>query len=219
MLRDSLRLLGILNTFLQARLDKELDAFEKPKIISLLLLISPWKLYSSKGDSGERLRKALEELGPIFIKFGQLLSTRPDVIPTEIASSLKTLQDDLPHFPKVDALALIEKDLGSNVNTFFEDFDSSPIAAASIAQVYSAKLKESQKTVAIKVVRPGIRKIIERDISLMKRIASFAEKKSADARRLSVLKLVEEYEAVILAELDMRLEASNIKQTKRNFEI
>ena len=218
MLRDSLRLLGILNTFLKARLDKELDAFEKPKIISLLLLISPWKLYSSKGDSGERLRKALEELGPIFIKFGQLLSTRPDVIPTEIASSLKTLQDDLPHFPKVDALALIEKDLGSNVNTFFEDFNSSPIAAASIAQVYSAKLKESQKTVAIKVVRPGIRKIIERDISLMKRIASFAEKKSADARRLSVLKLVEEYEAVILAELDMRLEASNIKQTKRNFE-
>ena len=218
MLRDSLRLLGILNTFLKARLDKELDAFEKPKIISLLLLISPWKLYSSKGDSGERLRKALEELGPIFIKFGQLLSTRPDVIPTEIASSLKTLQDDLPHFPKVDALALIEKDLGSNVNTFFEDFNSSPIAAASIAQVYSAKIKESQKTVAIKVVRPGIRKIIERDISLMKRIASFAEKKSADARRLSVLKLVEEYEAVILAELDMRLEASNIKQTKRNFE-
>ena len=218
MLRDSLRLLGILNTFLKARLDKELDAFEKPKIISLLLLISPWKLYSSKGDSGERLRKALEELGPIFIKFGQLLSTRPDVVPTEIASSLKALQDDLPHFPKVDALALIEKDLGSNVNTFFEDFDSSPIAAASIAQVYSAKLKESQKTVAIKVVRPGIRKIIERDISLMKRIASFAEKKSADARRLSVLKLVEEYEAVILAELDMRLEASNIKQTKRNFE-
>ena len=218
MLRDSLRLLGILNTFLKARLDKELDTFEKPKIISLLLLISPWKLYSSKGDSGERLRKALEELGPIFIKFGQLLSTRPDVVPTEIASSLKALQDDLPHFPKVDALALIEKDLGSNVNTFFEDFDSSPIAAASIAQVYSAKLKESQKTVAIKVVRPGIRKIIERDISLMKRIASFAEKKSADARRLSVLKLVEEYEAVILAELDMRLEASNIKQTKRNFE-
>ena len=218
MLRDSLRLLGILNTFLKARLDKELDAFEKPKIISLLLLISPWKLYSSKGDSGERLRKALEELGPIFIKFGQLLSTRPDVVPTEIASSLKSLQDDLPHFPKVDALALIEKDLGSNVNTFFEDFNSSPIAAASIAQVYSAKLKESQKTVAIKVVRPGIRKIIERDISLMKRIASFAEKKSADARRLSVLKLVEEYEAVILAELDMRLEASNIKQTKRNFE-
>ena len=218
MFKDTLRLLVILNTFLKARIDKELDAFERPRIISLLLLISPWRLYSSKGNSGERLRIALEELGPIFIKFGQLLSTRPDVMPSELASSLKALQDDLPHFPQGDALALIEKDLGSSLDILFDDFDSSPIAAASIAQVYSAKLKENNKAVAIKVVRPGIKKIIERDISLMKRIASFAERKSADARRLELLKLVEEYESVILAELDMRLEASNIKQTKRNFE-
>ena len=218
MLRDSFRLLVILNTLLKARLDKELSAFEKPKIISLLLLISPWRLYSSKGDSGERLRKALEDLGPIFIKFGQLLSTRPDVLPTEITSSLKTLQDDLPHFSETEALALIEKELGSSIDILFEDFDLTPIAAASIAQVYSAKLKENQEPLAIKIVRPGIKKKIERDISLMKRIATFAEKRSEDARRLQMLRLVEEYEAVILAELDMRLEASNIKQTKRNFE-
>ena len=218
MLRDSFRLLVILNTLLKARLDKELSAFEKPKIISLLLLISPWRLYSSKGDSGERLRKALEDLGPIFIKFGQLLSTRPDVLPAEITSSLKTLQDDLPHFSETEALTLIEKELGSSIDILFEDFDLTPIAAASIAQVYSAKLKENQKPVAIKIVRPGIKKKIERDISLMKRIATFAEKRSEDARRLQMLRLVEEYEAVILAELDMRLEASNIKQTKRNFE-
>ena len=107
MFKDTLRLLVILNTFLKARIDKELDAFERPRIISLLLLISPWRLYSSKGHSGERLRIALEELGPIFIKFGQLLSTRPDVMPSELASSLKALQDDLPHFPQGDALALI----------------------------------------------------------------------------------------------------------------
>ena len=164
MLRDSFRLLVILNTLLKARLDKELSAFEKPKIISLLLLISPWRLYSSKGDSGERLRKALEDLGPIFIKFGQLLSTRPDVLPTEITSSLKTLQDDLPHFSETEALTLIEKELGSSIDILFEDFDLTPIAAASIAQVYSAKLKENQKPVAIKIVRPGIKKKIERDI-------------------------------------------------------
>ena len=92
-------------------------------------------------------------------------------MPSELASSLKALQDDLPHFPQGDALALIEKDLGSSLDILFDDFDSSPIAAASIAQVYSAKLKENNKAVAIKVVRPGIKKIIERDISLMKRIA------------------------------------------------
>ena len=143
MFKDTLRLLVILNTFLKARIDKELDAFERPRIISLLLLISPWRLYSSKGNSGERLRIALEELGPIFIKFGQLLSTRPDVLPSELALSLKVLQDDLPHFPQGDALALIEKDLGSSLDILFYDFDSSPIAAASIAQVYSAKLKEN----------------------------------------------------------------------------
>lgn len=121
MLRDSFRLLVILNTLLKARLDKELSAFEKPKIISLLLLISPWRLYSSKGDSGERLRKALEDLGPIFIKFGQLLSTRPDVLPTEITSSLKTLQDDLPHFSETEALALIEKELGSSIDILIKN--------------------------------------------------------------------------------------------------
>lgn len=218
MFKDSFRLFKILNTLLKARLDKELETFTKPKIISLLLFISPWRLYSSEKESGERLRLALEDLGPIFIKFGQLLSTRPDVVPGEIAKSLKALQDDLPHFSDKEAISIIEKELGSNISSNFEDFNPSPLAAASIAQVYSAKLRANQKKVVIKVVRPGIKKTIQRDISLMKRIASFSERRFEDAKRLQLSKLVAEYEAVILSELDMRLEASNIKQTARNFE-
>ena len=218
MLKDSLRLLKILHTLLKARLDKELNEFDKPSFISFLLFISPWRMYSAKASSGERLRIALEDLGPIFIKFGQLLSTRPDVVPAEIAKSLKVLQDDLPHFSDKDAIKIIERELGSDISSVFENFDPSPLAAASIAQVYSAKLKESQKEVVIKVVRPGIKKIILSDISLMRRIAIFAEKRFEDAKRLQLSRLVAEYEAVILSELDMRLEASNIKQTRRNFE-
>ena len=218
MFKDSFRLFKILNTLLKARLDKELDTFTKPKIISFLLFISPWRLYSSEKESGERLRLALEDLGPIFIKFGQLLSTRPDIVPGEIAKSLKALQDDLPHFSDKEAISIIEKELGSNISSNFEDFNPSPLAAASIAQVYSAKLRANQKKVVIKVVRPGIKKTIQRDISLMKRIASFSERRFEDAKRLQLSKLVAEYEAVILSELDMRLEASNIKQTARNFE-
>ena len=218
MFKDSFRLFKILNTLLKARLDKELETFTKPKIISFLLFISPWRLYSSEKESGERLRLALEDLGPIFIKFGQLLYTRPDVVPGEIAKSLKALQDDLPHFYDKEAISIIEKELGSNISSNFEDFNPSPLAAASIAQVYSAKLRANQKKIVIKVVRPGIKKTIQRDISLMKRIASFSERRFEDAKRLQLSKLVAEYEAVILSELDMRLEASNIKQTSRNFE-
>ena len=218
MFRDALRLTKILHTLLKARIDKELNEFDKPKFISFLLLISPWQIYSAKESSGERLRIALEDLGPIFIKFGQLLSTRPDVVPNEIAKSLKSLQDDLPHFSEEDAITIIERELGANINSVFEDFNPSPLAAASIAQVYSAKLKENDKDVVIKVVRPGIKNTILSDISLMRRIANFAEKKFEDAKRLELSRLVSEYEAVILSELDMRLEASNIKQTKRNFE-
>ena len=218
MFKDSFRLFKILNTLLKARLDKELETFTKPKIISFLLFISPWRLYSSKKEPGERLRLALEELGPIFIKFGQLLSTRPDVVPGEIAKSLKTLQDDLPYFSDKEAIGIIERELGSNISSNFKDFNPSPLAAASIAQVYSAELKSNQKKVVIKVVRPGIKKTIQRDISLMKRIAAFSERRFEDAKRLQLSKLVDEYEAVILSELDMRLEASNIKQTGRNFE-
>ena len=218
MLKDFLRLVRILHIFLKARIDSDLKDFNTPIFLSVFFFISPWRLYSSKSARGIRLKKALEESGPIFIKFGQLLSTRPDAIPSDISKILKSLQDNLPPFPTDKAIALIEKEIDGSISEVFSDFDEKPIAAASIAQVYSAKLAEDGSPVAIKVVRPGIRKTIQRDISLMKRLAGYIERKSYDARRLQLLKLVQEYESVILAELNMKLEASNIKQTKRNFE-
>tara|TARA_B100000700_G_scaffold314619_1_gene401456 strand:+ start:227 stop:1780 length:1554 start_codon:yes stop_codon:yes gene_type:complete len=217
MLKDFFRLIKILHIFLKARIDSDLKDFNTPKLIRLFFFISPWKLYPSKEPRGKRLKKALEESGPIFIKFGQLLSTRPDAIPSDIANTLKSLQDDLPPFSTNQAIILIEKEIDSSIDDIFSNFDKEPIAAASIAQVYSANLADGGDPIAIKVVRPGIRKVIERDISLMKRLARYIEKKSNDARRLQLLKLVLEYEAVILTELNMKVEASNIKQTKRNF--
>ncbi|HJL96079.1 MAG: 2-polyprenylphenol 6-hydroxylase [Gammaproteobacteria bacterium] len=218
MFKDVLRLLKIIHILLKARLDIELRSIKKPYLLTLLFKISPWKIYSADESTGERLKKALEEAGPIFIKFGQLLSTRPDAISSEVAMNLKSLQDNLPNFSTNQAIDLIEKELEHPIKEVFDDFNKTPIAAASIAQVYSATLKDINKNVAIKVVRPGIKKIINRDLSLMKRISAFIEARSHDAKRLQLSKLVMEYESVILAELNMKVEASNIKQTKRNFE-
>ena len=214
---DFLRLIKILHIFLKARLDVLVVDRFRGKWISFLLYISPWKLYSPSKPNGERIRRALEEAGTIFIKFGQLLSTRPDLISADIATSLQRLQDDLPPFSTDLAVSIIEEELQSKVDEIFSDFDRTLIAAASIAQVYPATLKQGGHKVAVKVVRPGILKAIERDISLMKRLARKAEKHFTDAKRLRLLELVEEYEAVIKTELDMRVEASNMRQTKRNF--
>jgi len=216
-MKDLIRLIRIMHILLKARLDVLLDDRYKSNLVSFLLLISPWKLYSLDQPRGERVRKALEEAGTIFIKFGQLLSTRPDLIPSDIARSLHKLQDDIAAFPTSLAKEIIEAELNSKIEELFTNFDQSPMAAASIAQVYSATLAETGQKVAIKVVRPGIDKEIDRDISLMKKLAQRAEKHSLDARRLRLLELVEEYEAVIKTELDMRVEASNMRQTKRNF--
>ena len=157
MLKDFLRLVRILHIFLKARIDSDLKDFNTPIFLSVFFFISPWRLYSSKSARGIRLKKALEESGPIFIKFGQLLSTRPDAIPSDISKILKSLQDNLPPFPTDKAIALIEKEIDGSISEVFSDFDEKPIAAASIAQVYSAKLAEDGSPVAIKVVRPGIR--------------------------------------------------------------
>jgi len=173
-MRDLIRLIRIIHILLRARLDVLVKDKYKSNLVSFLLLISPWKLYSLDQPRGERIRKALEEAGTIFIKFGQLLSTRPDLIPSDIAQSLHKLQDDIAAFPTNHAKEIIEAELNSDLEKIFTDFDPIPIAAASIAQVYSATLKETGRKVAIKVVRPGIDKEIDKDISLMKKIAKKA---------------------------------------------
>ena len=166
-MKDLIRLIRIMHILLKARLDVLLDDRYKSNLVSFLLLISPWKLYSLDQPRGERIRKALEEAGTIFIKFGQLLSTRPDLIPSDIARSLHKLQDDIAAFPTSLAKEIIEAELNSDLEKIFTDFDPIPIAAASIAQVYSATLKETGDKVAIKVVRAGIDKEIDKDFSFM----------------------------------------------------
>ncbi|MBI80769.1 MAG: 2-polyprenylphenol 6-hydroxylase [Gammaproteobacteria bacterium] len=216
-MKDTIRLIQIIHILAKSRIDVLFGVKRKAKLNLLLILTYPWRIYSLNKPRGERVREALEEAGTIFIKFGQLLSTRPDLIPIDIAQSLSQLQDDIKAFPTKQAKEIIEDELNCSIEELFTDFDSEPLAAASIAQVYSAKLKKNGEEVVVKVIRPEIYKEIDRDISLMKKLAKKAENYSLDARRLRLSELVIEYEAIIKTELDMRVEASNMRQTKRNF--
>lgn len=216
-MKDLIRLLKIIHIFAKSRIEILLEQNKSNRLSLILALTFPWRIYPIDKPRGDRIREALEEAGTIFIKFGQLLSTRPDLIPSDIAHSLHQLQDNIKPFPTNRAKEIIENELNSSIDDLFADFSSEPLAAASIAQVYSAKLKETGKEVAIKVVRPGIYKEIDKDISLMRKLALKAENHFLDARRLRLSELVNEYEGVIKTELDMRVEASNMRQTRRNF--
>lgn len=175
---------------------------------------------------GERLRLALEELGPIFIKFGQLLSTRRDMVPEDIADELASLQDNVPPFNEQEAVAIIEKALGGKIENLFASFSSKPLASASVAQVHSATLLDSAEgaegtkgaEVVIKVIRPGIEKIIAQDIALLKSIAKFVENNSEQGKRLRAVEVVHDYDYIIHDELNLMAEGANTTQLARNFE-
>ena len=170
---------------------------------------------------GERLRLALEELGPVFIKMGQALSTRPDILPVDIAIELIKLQDQVPPFPGEQARAEVERALGKSVGELFETFDVTPLASASVAQVHAAKLKATGDVpgmeVIVKVLRPDIEQVIRRDLALMRLIASLAEYFIDQAPRLRPKAVVAEYETVILDELDLMREGANAGQLRRNW--
>ena len=170
---------------------------------------------------GVRLRKALEELGPVFVKFGQALSTRPDILPPELASELSKLQDQVPPFPGAEARALVEAAIGKPVGQVFAMFDDKPLASASIAQVHAARLPgeggEAGFDVVVKVVRPGIEAQIRRDVELLHGLAQMAEWFSPLAPRLRPKEVVAEYEKVIFDELDLLREAANASQLRRNW--
>ncbi len=171
---------------------------------------------------GERLRLALEELGPVFIKFGQALSTRPDIVPPDIAQALTGLQDCVPPFPGNEARAIVESELGRKLEDLFESFDETPIAAASVAQVHAAQLKPDAAgnpgmQVVVKVLRPGIEAVMAADIELLHTLAELAERWSPLARRLRPREVVAEYEKVLLDELDLMREGAACAQLRRNW--
>lgn len=183
-----------------------------------IIYLFPWNWFRRKRKPrAVRMREALEDLGPIFIKFGQMLSTRRDLLADDIADELQRLQDDVPAFPGRNSTAIIEKAFGKTVGELFESFDEQPLASASIAQVHAAVLKTGEDVV-VKVLRPDILPVIKRDISLLYIIAELAAKYSSQLRRLRPVEVIEEYEKTILDELDLLREAANASQLRRNFE-
>ena len=171
---------------------------------------------------GERLRLALEELGPVFVKFGQALSTRPDILPPEVAQELSKLQDRVPPFPGAEARAIVEEALGKPIGEVFAAFDEVPLAAASVAQVHTARLlpqgpDDPGVEVVVKVLRPGVEALVERDIALLRALAEFAERWHPSGKRLRPRAVVAEYEKVIFDELDLMREGANCAQLRRNW--
>ncbi len=164
---------------------------------------------------GERLRLALERLGPIFVKFGQVLSTRRDLVPPDIADELARLQDRVPPFPAADSRRLVEQAFGRSIEQVFARFDAEPVASASIAQVHFAQLHDGRE-VAVKVLRPGMLAVIDDDLALLRWVAGWVERLSADGRRLKPREVVAEFDMYLHDELDLVREAANAAQLRRN---
>jgi len=218
-LRVLARLIQIQRVLVRHGLDEFVTETHLYRPLRFIFLASPWTWFERRkiATRGERLRLALEELGPIFIKLGQALSTRRDLLPADIAEELAKLQDRVPPFDGKVAKQIIEKAYGKPLADVFESFDEQPLAAASIAQVHVAKLRSAGEVV-VKVLRPGMREIISGDLEVMHALAALAKRNSSEARRLRVDEIVDEYEKTVLDELDLMREAANAAQLRRNFE-
>ncbi len=218
-LRVISRLLQIQRVLVRHGLDEIILATHLFRPLRYAFYLSPatWFERRKGGSRGERIRLALEELGPIWVKFGQALSTRRDLLPSDIADELEKLQDRVPPFPGAEARAIVEEAYGRSVTEVFAEFDETPLAAASIAQVHVAKLR-SGEDVVVKVIRPGVREKIVRDLEVMHVFARLARDYASEGRRLRPVEVVQEYEKTILDELDLMREAANAAQLKRNFE-
>ena len=217
-----LRVVGRLLTIQRALVRHGLDDFVRAthlyRPFRFLFYLSPWTWFqrSAGVTRGERLRLAMEELGPVFVKFGQALSTRRDLLPVDIADELAQLQDQVPPFDSRIAVALIEAAFGRPLLQIFAAFDLVPLAAASIAQVHAATLTSGQEVV-VKILRPGMREVIDRDVEVLQALASLANRYWEQGRRLRPVEVVSEYRKTILDELDLLREAGNASQLKRNF--
>ena len=217
-LRVVLRLLEIQRVLLRHGLDEYVRATHLYRPLRFLFILSPsvWFGRRRAASRAERLRLALEELGPIFVKFGQAVSTRRDLLPADIADELAKLQDRVPPFSGSIARTRIEAAYGRPLSEMFSEFDETPLAAASIAQVHGARLPGGAEVV-VKVLRPGMREVIGRDLEVLHALADLAQRYWAEGRRLRPRELVAEYQKTILDELDLMREAANASQLKRNF--
>ncbi len=215
-LRQFLRIWHISVIVKRYRLDKLFSTVQLPAPIRWLRAFIPTGKDLSDLPRGERLRLALQELGPVYVKFGQILSTRRDLLPQDIADELALLQDQVPPFPGEQARKIIEDALGKPVDEVFASFDAKPLASASIAQVHPATLHDGREAV-VKVVRPGIDKQLRKDIDLLKTIARLADKFMQSGARVQPLEVVREFESVVFDELDMQREAANASILRRNF--
>ncbi|MBA3771040.1 MAG: ubiquinone biosynthesis regulatory protein kinase UbiB [Ramlibacter sp.] len=194
-----------------------LNSFQRPWLSSIARVLSFGR--NLRAPRGQRLRLALEDLGPIFVKFGQVLSTRRDLLPADVADELARLQDRVPPFHSSIAIATIERAFRRPVDTVFASFEREPIASASIAQVHFATLIDRRGTlrdVAVKVLRPGMLPVIEKDLSLMRMMAGWLERLSADGRRLKPREVVREFDKYLHDELDLVREAASAAQLRRN---
>jgi ubiquinone biosynthesis protein len=214
------RLLKLLNTAARYKLD-DVSPQVRPRGLAgaLFTLWSlPWSLHASrKLPPAQRLRMALEELGPIYIKFGQLLSTRRDFLPEELADELQGLQDKVPGFVQPTIQTLVDTALGTPWQSVFAELDTIALASASVAQVHRAQLLNGDEVV-VKVIRPGIEKTIVEDIQVLKWIAKLVERFLPDGKRLRPREVVDDYEKIILDELNLLAEGANATQLRRNFE-
>jgi ubiquinone biosynthesis protein len=215
MILKFLRLLKILRVAVKYGLDEiAIAGLKVPRTAKLIDTVIFWRDISA--PRGERLRMALEELGPIFVKFGQVLSTRRDLIPLDLVVELSKLQDRVPPFDSELAIAQIRKSLGDHPDQLFSSFERTPVASASIAQVHFATLKDG-KEVAVKVLRPGMKKSIDEDVALMHIAAEWIERIWTDGKRLKPKEVVAEFDKYLHDELDLMREAANASQLRRNF--
>jgi len=213
-MRHIARLVLIVFTVLRFGLDElALSGFRQRRVRLLVKLMTIGRTLDM--PRGMRLRLALERLGPIFVKFGQVLSTRRDLLPADVADELARLQDRVPPFPAAQARVLVERAFGKPIEALFATFDAEPVASASIAQVHFATLKDGRE-VAVKVLRPGMLAVIDDDLSLMRTLARWVERFSADGRRLKPREVVAEFDNYLHDELDLVREAANAAQLRRN---
>jgi ubiquinone biosynthesis protein len=212
-----LRLLTIQRVLIRHGLDELVLTMHLFRPVRFLLYLLPWNWFHKRREPrAVRLRMVLEELGPIYVKFGQLLSTRRDMLPEDIAREFARLQDAVPPFPGAIAKRIIEDAFECRLEDIFTEFNEVPLASASIAQVHGARLKDGREMI-VKVVRPGIERSIRQDMAMVTILAEMAEKYSADIRRLKPTNVVAEFHKTLLNELDLMREAANASQLRRNF--